>query len=423
MRATALALLLCACGGEDPPPSALPPLPGDTPATRHSAGPIHPQPVVEGAARNAVVLVIDTLRADVLSEVDTPNLDSVAARSAGTWTVPSVLAILTGRPVRMHGWDLPSARIGHYPPLPELPTLATVLHDAGFTTQGLFSNPYLSEELGFDRGFDDWRRIVDKLAPERVTAEVATWGDDRPHFLYVHILGPHSPLRPSDAAREKYGVDASWIDPKRGMDVGMAKRNKPDGAREAYAAAYRAVVEDTDALVGQILAGLAPAMEDTLLVVTADHGELLGDHGIVGHGTHVWEPLTHVPLMVAGPGAPKLPDTLGIASIPALVCDGLGVAHEFPTRSDTSSPLVSQREGLLAMTLDGRTKAIWQEGRAEVFDLVADPGEEHPSPADAAWEARRAAWEAATPQGVLRGDELELSPDRLEELRELGYVE
>ena len=141
--ALALLLLLTACGE---PTITLPP----------------------GGARPDVILIsIDTLRADHVGaygydRATTPTLDALAARgqaatlawSGGTWTVPSVISLFTGAPVRQHGWDGPTGQQGRYPKLPALPTLAETFRAAGFTTIGLYANGYLAEELGFDRGFD-----------------------------------------------------------------------------------------------------------------------------------------------------------------------------------------------------------------------------------------------------------------------------
>jgi hypothetical protein len=381
--------------------------------------------------RHAVVLIIDTLRADSLGPAATPNLDALAARgevvehawSAGTWTVPSVTSMFLGMSVRRHGWDLPSAKLGKYPPIPEdAPTVAEVLRENGFVTAGLYANPYLAEPLGLDRGFDRWKRTPDVAMAAAVEKEVATWTDGKRHFLYIHLLGPHSTLSPSKEARERWKVDEKWIDPKIGFDIGVAKRNQEPGAREAYAAAYHAVVEDTDARVGQILEALKPYEADTALVFTSDHGEMLGEHGIFGHGTQVWEQLTHVPFVAVNAG--KLPDTLSAASVADIVTGAAGVRHAWPANRTEDLPLVSQREGLLALSPDGHTRAVWTKSGLQVFDLADDPREERPiAGRDAEMEAARRAWEERVPAGQTSEAHVELSPETIEELRALGYVD
>ncbi len=380
---------------------------------------------------HVLVILIDTLRADAVAAARTPHIDALAEAgvavercwSASTWTVPSTISLMTGMPVRQHGWDLASARIGHYPPLPPTPTLAEVLRDAGVVTSGYYANPYLAEALGFDRGFGCWKRTVDAQMPRQLRSEVEReWGDGRRHFTYLHLFGVHSPLRPSDEARARWDVDAAWIDPQRGFLVEVAKRGKQEGSREAYRAAYHAVVEDLDALVGELLDALGDQRGRTMVILTSDHGELLGEHGKFAHGTHVWEGLTHVPLIVHG-GHTALPATLGIASVPALVTSALGVEHAWPTAADADLPLVSQREGLVALSPDGRTKGIWDDG-LRVYDLSTDAAEEHPLQGrDAELEASRATWEASIPAGQRMEPAVLLTDEMIEELRALGYVE
>jgi arylsulfatase A-like enzyme len=415
-----LAVLLWACTSTEPP-----------------AEPPSPPPPPRVPPRNAVVIVIDTLRADALVAAHTPRLDALAASgfqspqawSAGTWTVPSVISLFTGMSVRQHGFDLPSARIGKYPRIPEVPTLASVLQAEGFGTFGLYSNGYLAEELGFDRGFDSWRRSADKAMPKQWRKHVdKVWSaPDAPRQLaYLHLLGPHSPLRPSDATKAKYQVAEEWFDDRLGFEIGVPKRNRRDGAREQYRAAYHAVIEDTDARVGELLDALGDHAADTLVVVTSDHGELLGEHNVVGHGTHVWQPLTRVPYF-AGPASalpPVLPGPCTSNSTLAdLVTDALGVSHAWPVQVDTAPPLVSQRQGQVAFSADCRSTTLRKDDAWRAYDLQADPGEETPLADPSAGSAAYAAWAASVPAGTPDMEGVSLHPDTLEQLRVLGYME
>lgn len=412
------ALFLLACTGREPAPEPVP----------------EPAPVV--TKQHAIIFLIDTLRDDVTTTAATPHLDALAARgqridrawSPGTWTVPSVIGMFTGMHVRTHGWDLPSARIGKYPRLPQAPTLAEVLQGEGFVTQGLYANTYLAEELGFARGFDQWTRITDKVAPERVAKLVKEWEPGQRHFLYVHLLGPHSPLRPTPDAQARHEVADEWFEGSRGLGIGVAKRNRREGARPAYRAAYHAVVEDTDAIVGEMLTTLEPWLDDSVVIVTSDHGELIGEHDIAGHGYWVWEQLTHVPLITAG-GAP-LPQAISTSAMADYVTRTLGVKHTWSSQVDQPLPLVSQREGKLALSPDGRFKGVWHDidlAEPQVFDLAADPLEATPLPQrSAALLTARRTWEAANAPGTAEltpESTVALHPDTLAELAALGYVE
>ncbi len=403
-----------------------------------TADPPAPPPPPRDPPKHAVVIVIDTLRADSLAAADTPRLDALAASgwqaeqawAAGTWTVPSVISLLTGMPVRQHGFDLPSARIGKYPPVPEVPTLPGVLQDAGFTTLGLYSNGYLAEELGFDRGFDTWRRTADKAMPKQWRKHVETvWSapDAGRHFAYLHLLGPHSPLRPSDTTKAKYQVPDEWFDERLGFEIGVPKRNRREGARPWYAEAYKAVIEDTDARVGELLDALGEHASDTLVIVTSDHGELLGEHGIVGHGTHVWQELTQVPYF-AGPATALPPETPGActsnSTLADLVTDALGVEHAWPVQVDSAPPLVSQREGQVAFSPDCRTKGILGKRQTwAAYDLVADPGELAPLADPTQVVTAHDTWAAGVPAGTPDMAGVSLHPDTLEQLKVLGYAE
>jgi len=378
---------------------------------------------------HAVVVVIDALRADAVLRAHTPVLDELAdqgasverAWTAATWTVPSVISLFTGMSVRQHGADLGIGPMDAYPPLPATPTLAEVLRDAGFHTSGYYANSFLIPDVGFERGFERWRKTTDRRMAAELAEEVAGWAPGERHFVYLHLLGPHSPLRPSDEARERWGVAPEWFDERLGFTIGVAKRNRRPGAREAYQRAYLAVVEDSDARVGELLEALGPHRDQSVVVVTSDHGELLGEHDICGHGSWVWEELTRVPLIAVGAG--ELPPTLGTASVADLVTSSLGLTHSWPTSRAAALPLVSQREGKLAWSPDGVVKGIWADG-LQVYDLSSDPGEARPLTGhDEVLLAGRERWEEQVPPGRVEDGRVLLHPDTRASLQALGYLD
>ncbi len=391
-----------------------------------------------GHRRHVVLIVVDTLRADAMARARTPRLDEFARRgdeaavawTAATWTAPSVISLFTGASVREHGWDFPfpaymDDRTASYPEVPDLPVLAEVLHDAGFDTAGFVGNPLLRRELGYSRGFDRWRFVRDRAAARRVRVEVARWQPGERHFLYVHLFGAHQPLRPSAAALHRWGVDTALLSPRGGFPARRAREGGPE-AVEQYRRAYYATVEDLDAVVGDILDALAPVAGDAAILVTSDHGELLGEHGLVGHNHWVWAPLTRVPLL-SNDGV-ELPRRVSLAAVPDLLTRAAGVEHDWPTRADDPGPLVARREGKVAMTEDGRTEAIWDAdalpGGFGAFDLQADPGEAHPlDGARPEWEARRAAWEARVPARHLAPVDGGIGDDLRDALTQLGYMD
>ncbi|MEZ4322625.1 MAG: sulfatase-like hydrolase/transferase [Myxococcota bacterium] len=359
----------------------------------------------------------------------TPALDAIASRansvstawSSSTWTVPSMISMFTGMPVRQHGWNREPGNVRTFPKVPPAPMLAEVMRHKGYETTALVANDFVDPDLGFSRGFDTWRKTLDSQAPARVATEVAGWAPGSRHFLYVHLLGPHSPLHPSEAAREHHGVDARWIEGHPlGFLIGEAKRGQEPGVREAYRNAYRAVVEDVDTRIGAILEGLGEHRDDTLVVITSDHGELLGEHGVFGHGWWVYEELVHVPLIVEG--GVSLPDRVSGASIPAIITESLDLEHTWPTPHDATL-LVSERRDRLALSVDGVHKGIWTEESAEAFSLDTDRGEQSPGPVSQALSEAREHFLASTPAGTYTDDEVRLNDATLESLRALGYLD
>lgn len=407
------------------------------------------EPPAPAAPRHALLIVVDTLRADAVARAHTPHLDAFTAAaqaparawSASTWTAPAVFSLFSGQQVRAHGWNEPFPRhlrrAGEtYPAAPATPFLAEVLAGAGFSTAGFYNNALLGAGLGHDRGFQRWERRTDREMPAALAAAVAGWpavGDAAGprHFVYLHLHGPHSPLKPSRLAAARWKVPGAARTP-RGLGLHSARQMGP--ARiAAYRRAYHAVVEDQDRLFGRLIEALGPHRADTAIVFTSDHGEMLGEHGLMGHEHHVFEPLTHVPWIGRG-GRVTVPDTLSTAATADFLTRALGVPAVWGVRVDGGGPLVSQREGRLAVSPDGRLKGIWGEellgtGGPAPFDLTLDPGEERPlaGPAGAAaaaeLEASRAAYEAAVPETRLPRIAEPMDPALQATLAALGYMD
>ncbi|MCA9297999.1 MAG: sulfatase-like hydrolase/transferase, partial [Phycisphaerales bacterium] len=113
-------------------------------------------------------VVVDTLRADAIARADTPVLDGLGARgeivptawASGTWTVPSMISMFTGMPVRQHGWNREPGNVEQFPKIPPAPTLAEVLARKGFHTTALYANDFLDPDLGYSRGFETYRKSI-----------------------------------------------------------------------------------------------------------------------------------------------------------------------------------------------------------------------------------------------------------------------
>jgi len=289
--------------------------------------PASPPRLKSGELRGANVLLvtIDTLRRDRLGAYGstsglTPTLDRLAgsglryarAFSHVPMTLPAHTSILTGRTPRHHGVHNNLAfRLDD-----RVPTLATLLKEAGYRTGAFVGAFVLDARFGLNRGFDayDDRYPHSTGAPtfrftERRAAEVLKAAGDwilspgpaleAPWFAWVHLFDPHAPY---DAPQEF----------------------------RAARAPYDAEVAYTDAMLGLFLERLraARALDRTLIVVTADHGESLGEHGETTHGLFAYDATLAVPLLVDGPtiGAGIVNTPVGHADILPTVLDLAGVA-------------------------------------------------------------------------------------------------
>jgi arylsulfatase A-like enzyme/Flp pilus assembly protein TadD len=243
------------------------------------------------ADQNVLLVTIDTLRADALSSYGgparTPNLDRLAehgarftfAHSHTVVTLPSHTSILSGLLPYEHGMrDNSGFRVR-----PGTPTLATRLKARGFATGAFVGGFPLTKRFGLTPGFDvyddqlpETRGVVEISMPERradvVVSRATSWiGQQTTRFLaWVHVFDPHSPYRPPG-----------------------------DLASEYSAQPYYGEVAFVDRALGPLFDKLATLSRPTLVVVTADHGESLGEHGELTHGMFAYEATLHVPLIVA----------------------------------------------------------------------------------------------------------------------------
>ncbi len=401
-----------------------PPLPADTP--------------------DVVVVVVDTLRADSTIRAATPGFDDLAtnglrvpyAWSPSTWTAPSTLSLMTGSHVREHGWDLPFPRFMaeagvSYPSIDDRTTLAEVLNKRGYKTIGYFSNPLLSRELGWQRGFDTWTQTSDNRIVRSVRKSLRaanTLDPDRPIFAYLHLLGPHQPIRPSQPSSRRWGVtsETRYLT-RKGIRIEHAYQGR-GVHRDQYHRAYHAQIEDTDSLVTELLDLFRRRERPLLVIVTSDHGELLGEHGLWGHEESVWNQLTHVPLIISGDGAIPIPEVVSTAVIPDYITTALHIDHEWPVELTDPPILVSQRDGAIAVSADGIVRGIYDtDGTTllSVYDVRADPEESNPLlgfGTRAEVQLTTARWMVDTPNHTRAVVNEALDGETRSLLEELGYM-
>lgn len=264
------------------------------------------------------LIIIDALRADHLGcygyERNTsPVLDSLASsgilfslcQAQASWTLPSVANIWTGRTVRSHRTAI---RDGiSYGVDQSLPTISTVLNDNGYTTLGIVNNGLLSSDFGFHNGFDNYSLhdpYVDR-GSETIT-EALEWLRENeessdPLFMAIHLFDVHAPYDPPPPYDTLF-CDGSYPDK---IDWVLSEENgevmNPED-RDILVARYDGSIRYADDQIGRLLAGVRELnmAENSLVIITADHGEEFLDHGYVKHGPTLYQEVLHVPLIISG---------------------------------------------------------------------------------------------------------------------------
>lgn len=429
------------------------------------------------APPNIVLITIDTQRADSLGAYGnegkhTPNIDRLAAKGTvferatspvGT-TFPSHATLLTGLNPRRHGVRYNGDRLAE-----DVVTLAEILREAGYETIALVTYGSMVSRGGLGQGFVRTSHERDgkpshSTPPARITGMARGLlgrARPKPFLMWVHYYHPHSPYDLTEHAKEHLeGYDGPFKD---GASVDafyrLKKKRVSKEDRKALRALYDGETSVADEAVGAIVdtlekTGLA---RNTIVVVTSDHGELLGEHGDIGHGPRLWEPVLHVPLVIYDPRneearrvatrvglvdvTPTLLDLVGLSAPEGV--DGRSVAPamrggELPERpyfGEVAALAPSQKEkdqtrdeAAIAVYL-GDDKLILQDGQTRFYDLAEDPHERSGIEGDARTDRARRLQSLATEYTSQHGrtdgqvDPANLSPRVEEELRALGYVE
>ncbi len=397
---------------------------------------------------NVVLLVLDTLRGDRLScagygRETTPRIDALAARGAMYsrafstcfWTLPAHASLFTGlHPVQAGA----TSETLHLPD--QNLTVAEALSDAGYRTAGFVCNSWVSKERGFGQGFQEflemWRAenragadttrgSMETFTVDRMVAWITSAAnDDKPFFLFANLNGVHLPYTPAEPyasrflagkgynlarVRQLAGIQSGW-----GHLVGEMPLDQTD--YRILNDLYDAEVAWADALVGEVVDALerSGVLDDTIVIVTSDHGEHLGEKGKIDHMSTMYDAGLHIPLVICYPrGFPAGTRVDGLVSIVDLaptVLDLCGAADRAPLlRPETTSlarkgraaedfilagnerPVVGIKllqgryPGYDWKTIDYRMrcvrapdeKLIWNENRGtELYNLARDPAEE-----------------------------------------------
>jgi arylsulfatase A-like enzyme len=441
---------------------------------------------------NLVLITLDTFRADRLGALGhpgalTPHLDELASESVlfthavtpiGT-THPAHASLFTGlypaqHRVRFNGHSLDPAFV----------TLAELLRDAGYRTAAFVAMPTMLTYGGLAQGFettsDYGRQFVPTIRPgARVNRMAIDWlrqGGEGPIFLWVHYYEPHSPYKRSAHFREQLarlarGTGRPYRGPlRRGASTelfgsyGSEALPATEENRRLLGALYDGEVIETDRLVGALLEALEEEgrLDHAVVAVVADHGQMLGEHGRVGHGYDLFEPVLQVPLLIWEsqrregriidprvslidllPTLTELTaveppaDLPGRSLAPAMRGEPLPEAEYFAgvrvprvkgdqrraeVRRQTAE-LLSEKRAIAVYY--GTKKLVLDREGARLFDLLADPEEQHPVTGEQAQEFPErlrelaAAHEAEDPN---EAEPIELPEDVRLQLEKLGYL-
>lgn len=322
---------------------------------------------------NVVLISIDTLRQDHVSaygypRATTPETDRMAgegvlfenARSTAPWTAPAHASMFTGLPPSVHQLETREDRLRG-----DLTLLASLFKQNGYATAAFLNCVYFDRKYGMSEGFDTYDVANDDTA-ERVTQKALDWLSGRgrkPFLLFVHYFTPHWDLEPPDPFR---GMFASRVpdllygtyEHLRGyIDPGVPM---PDAIRSQIVALYDGEIRYTDQQIGRLLAYLDEQglRDDTIVVVTSDHGEEFKEHDSFGHAMTLHAEVNRVPLIVRYPGrlppGRRLTHPVQISDLPATLAElaGIPVAGQFVTHAKSLTPLFEQAPGAPAVESD-----------------------------------------------------------------------
>ncbi len=475
---------------------ALPPLKGRVRITLDTDGPpgafaFWANPVVFGTGvrtRKIILVSIDTLRADHVGcygygRPTTPALDALAADGAvflntyapSSWTLPSHVSLLTSLSCFRHGVNREDDRMGS-----STTTLADVLRTKGFVCAAVTGGGFVSPVFGFSKGFDLYLQAEGSPWTGRGAAQIfdtaARWIDRnarKDFFLFIHTYQPHSPYIPPPPEDTMFlDPDAPWKMIDIGSHLGGPRglyRSLPDAERRAVVGLYDGEVRFADdALIGPLTARLKDLgiYDDTLIIVTSDHGEEFFEHGSWEHGRSLYDEVLKVPLVVKFPGSKfrgrRVPAAVRLIDVMPTVMDVFGAAAEEPgLEGRTLLPVLRGREkkdmpslaylaggvleapvGEKMSAIEGRDKVILNRAldpaaagaflappppfvEIESFDLAADPGEKaNIVAARASLTTRLVALMRKLQAGAAakKGEKAEIDDEVRERLRALGYI-
>lgn len=408
-------------------------------------------------AKNVLLIIWDTVRARSLGlygygRETSPVLDDLADRGVtfdravvpAPWTLPSHASIFTGvRPDRL--------TVGWFTALDDSePTLAEVMTARGYRTVGVVANTiYASHEWGLDRGFAryhdftvspgelflssglgrlianserlrvliGYHNVPGRRYADDINRDFLAWLDDQPgdapFFAFLNLFDAHEPYLPPAPFDSVFGPQPQYRTTLRhrtnSAEVAGKWKLSPEEV-DRYVNAYDGSIANLDHHLGRLLDELERrgVLDETVVVVTSDHGEEFGEHGVFSHGFSLYQPGIRVPLVIVDPDSPggrRITEPVGLIDLPATLLS-LSDAGAGPLPGESFADLVT---GSAAPSGEGRPAVVTQVERslgapewypgskgdltsltvgrhqfirvgdagAELYDLVADPDQHH----------------------------------------------
>jgi arylsulfatase A-like enzyme len=471
---------------------------------------------------NILLIVMDTMRSDHLSsygyEVATsPHIDSLAAEGAlftkviatAPWTVPTHSSMFTGLYPSSHGahWE-------HMYLDGSLKTVAELLHEEGYQTVGFSNNPVVSHATNLSQGFEDfyemWRNTSrfptlysevkdwlvclagrDDVGAGRTNEMIKGWIErkhrkDRPFFMFVNYLEVHLTYNPPIHYRKKFLPDSDVVEKMKKVSIRTLYRIlleqglggfhlSPEEIR-VLEKLYDAEITYLDSRIGELMHYLRSCgiLDTTFLILTSDHGENIGEHGLIDHQLNLYDPLLRIPLIMRYPplvqGGLRVGSLVQSVDVFSTLLEVGGASGRNPGYSVQGMNLLEalagglQRDYAFAEYMSPRSqfdtkvrnwveakgevadlspydrrlktvrtdtlKYVWSSnGKDELYDLSSDPGElenligtGHGSPD--AMRKKLEEWQRALPKVLEGSGEIpEMDRETRDLLKALGYID
>lgn len=361
---------------------------------------------------NIIVISIDTVRADHLASygyhrTTTPNIDDLAkqgvvfenAFSQAPWTLPSMASMHTSLYPSEHGAENVYSRLNDH-----FVTIAEVLKNNFYKTIGIISQSFLSSKHGFSQGYQifDERYIsgVNDISSESITKRAMEYIEENksdPFFLWIHYFDPHHSY--IDHVEFSYGSGYSGSLPDK-LDLKDLNENKSSLNQDDIDYVKDIYDEElalTDKNIGDLINNVYDlGLEDnTIIIITADHGEEFLERTRFGHGKNLYQELIHMPLIIYVPTdlkyrGKRVKENVEISSIPYTIIDLLGIEKNLfrginLLEVNEKQNTVAFSEGSYAWGVDKRKEGIiyknWKliknldDQTYELYNLENDPSE------------------------------------------------